>query len=721
MSRRSGAWVWREVWWPRPYSPDVAVELLERLAADSHLGELVFEAHATGGAVRYLLGARPGHIRGLTMLIGSLVPGTRLAAPTIKRTQLETTGHLSISHPERALDVDRVSAISRAILAGLASATEGEHVVLQLQVGGRVSPRFVPAGQRDGSWFDLLIGASQPTAADKRAAIKPRVAGHGFHATIRVGATAETPARVRELISGVLGGLRVAETAGVRLHFSVETPAKLHHAKRPWAWPLTLSAREVAPLLGWPLDRDLEKNLPGHHDPHPRVLPAPQTLKASPRPFAVTTAPGDPVRFGIDRQGSLQHTLLVGPTASGKSVAMLAMIEDAIADGRSVLVIDPKTDLVNDVLARVPENRRDDIVVIDPTDSRPVGLNPLRATAHNREQVVDALIAVFKELSYDSWGPRTQDVLTSALMTLTYHPDATLAMLPPMLTDDAFRRRVLRRVNDVGLASFWAGYEAMSAEQRAQVIAPTMTRLRQFLLRPTLRGVLGQAHPEFELRDLFTKRRIVLVSLNKGLLGSEGARLLGSLIVSQLWPLVLSRAAVDPARRHVVSVFIDEVQDYLTLPTDLADALAQARGLGVGFTLAHQYRKQLPTGLLAGVDANARNKIVFGLNGDDAAAFAKQAPGLDAQDFMRLPRFHVYATLQHGGHTTDWFSARTLPTSTAHADPVDIRAQSAARYGRPAEEVDEAIFGNDATTAPADPDGSDEAIGRRRANKEGPR
>lgn len=257
----------------------------------------------------------------------------------------------------------------------------------------------------------------------------------------------------------------------------------------------------------------------------------------------------------------------------------------------------------------------------------------------------------------------------------------------------------------------------MSAEQRAQVIAPVMNKLRQFLLRPALRAVLGQSEPLFNLNDLFAKRRIVLVSLNKGLIGSEGARLLGSLVVSQLWPLTLARAAIAPERRHVVNVFIDEVQDYLALPTDLADALSQARGLGVGFTIAHQYRKQLPIALRAGVDANARNRIVFGLNADDASEIAKQAPELVTQDFIRLPRFGTYLNLMVDGHSTGWFSARTLPARAATTDPIEARAHSAAIYGRDAHEVETEVL----KTIGLDPetnhlDDPDESIGRRRAS-----
>jgi len=216
------------------------------------------------------------------------------------------------------------------------------------------------------------------------------------------------------------------------------------------------------------------------------------------------------------------------------------------------------------------------------------------------------------------------------------------------------------------------------------------------------------------MNDLFTKRRIVLVSLNKGLIGSEGARLLGSLVVAQLWPLVLGRASLPPERRHIVSVFIDEVQDYLALPTDLADALSQARGLGVGFTIAHQYRNQLPPVLRAGVDANARNKIVFGLNAGDAHDMATMATNLDARDFMLLPRYGVYAHLMRDGHSCGWISGQTVPASPPTSDPVELKATSSESYGRAASEVEaevlRAIGLDQDTTATSD---ETDTVGRR--------
>lgn len=205
----------------------------------------------------------------------------------------------------------------------------------------------------------------------------------------------------------------------------------------------------------------------------------------------------------------------------------------------------------------------------------------------------------------------------------------------------------------------------------------------------------------------------MLVPLNRGLVGAESARLLGSLIVGLTWTLALSRAKLPPERRHLVSLYIDELQDYLSLPTDLSDALAQARGLGLGLTLAHQYRDQLPPDIRAGVDANARNKIAFGLSAKDAKDMAAMAPELSAEDFMALPRYQIYTSFQQGGRNTGWILGRTLPPIPPLRDPVELRARSMATYGKPAEEV-EAEYLNMFVTNGASGDQPDIPIGRRK-------
>ncbi|KJF18185.1 type IV secretory system conjugative DNA transfer family protein [Acidithrix ferrooxidans] len=704
---------WYEISWPRPFDPESAIELLSRLSADRSLGTMIWETWGQDGAIRNLVGIDPGREAILRRVVTTTVDGAQVIEKggRIPITQAIT---LRFTKAHLAIDTERITATVRAVLAGLA-APRGEHedVVLQVLLGPRTSPSMLPAKLSDAeaTWLDLIRGSINPASAEQRKSLKTRASHHGFQAAIRIGAKAERKDRARSLIAGVIAGTKVAESAGVRIRTIRESPQAIMLGRQPWRWPLRMSVLELAGVMGWPLG---EGPLPGVAPEHPKQLAAPSWLKNSERAFAVSTVTGTQLRLGVSSSDSLQHTVLLGPTGSGKSTTMLNLICADINAGRGVLVIDPKFDLTNEVLGRIPDSRKQDVVVIDPANDAPVGLNPLGGARRNPELVADSILAVFKSLFADSWGPRTQDILTSALITLARQPTASLVWLPALLTDPSFRHRLTRHITDeIGLGSFWSAYDAMSPQLQAQVIAPVMNKLRQFLLRPALRAILSQTEPRFSMEDLFTKRRIVLVSLNKGLIGAESARLLGSLVVSQLWPLTLARAALPPERRHVTNVYIDEVQDYLALPTDLADALSQARSLGVGLTIAHQYRSQLPPSLRAGIDSNARTKIVFGLDASDAAEMTKMAPNLEAEDFMLLPRFSVYTQLMVNGNASGWISGRTLPAPKLISDPVALRQTSAINYGRSKDEVEADILSTIGSARKQDHSGASDQIGRR--------
>jgi hypothetical protein len=277
--------------------------------------------------------------------------------------------------------------------------------------------------------------------------------------------------------------------------------------------------------------------------------------------------------------------------------------------------------------------------------------------------------------------------------------------------------------------AFWQQYDAMTPDRQFQEIGPVLNKLRQLVLRPHLRAVLGQSEPAFRLGELFTKRRIVIVNLNKALLGHDAARLLGSLILGQVWQLLLARQRLPKERRHVVGIYIDEVHDFLAgIPGDLADALAQSRSLGGAFHLAHQYRNQLTDAMAAAIETNTRNKIIFGLGGTDATYMAKHATGLEKTDFQLLPEYHAYATVMQHGTSTGWMQIATLPPPASISDPAEVYATSHQRYGVDANYTDEAVLrliqpptrssrsraGNSSPAGTDGPDAAPEApIGRR--------
>ena len=639
-------------------------------------------------------------------MVRELVPGCRVSRGFSRRA-VDQAVVVSARPVGMGLATERLTTVVRAVLAALAVTAKDEELVVQLQLGRRFAPQALGRVEPQG-WLELLGLVPIPSLSGERGRrMLAQVGRHRAAASLRLGVRAASPLRQRTLLQGLLGALRLLEGPGVRLHARTEHPAKLDAVRRPWRAGMELGAGEVVAMVGWPVG---ELPLPATPSAHPRVLPLPAARETQ-RAFATGAADQAGERLGISIGDALYHTVLLGPTGAGKSTALAHLALADIHAGRGVLLIDPKTDLVADILARIPEQRRDDVVVIDPTSSRPVGINPLARTQTARsapsssgggvpgggvspELVADTVLATLKGVFAESWGVRVEQVLAAALVTLARTPGATLVDLPLVLTNTAYRQRLITTAgaDPLGTGQFWAAYEALSEAQRQQWVGPVLTRLQPFLIRPHLRATLGQAAPSFDLGEVFTRRRIVLVSLNKGVLGAESARLLGSLLVGQLWPLILARAAVEPSRRHVVSVFIDEVQDYLSLPGSLADALAQARSLGAAFHLAHQYRGQLPAALKAGIDANARNKIIFSLSAADAAELARQAIGLEAADFQLLPRFGVYTRTMHHGRENPWCHATTLPPTPLVQDALALRASSQARYGQDAAQVEAALL-----------------------------
>ena len=705
--------VWYEVFLHRPYEMETLHNILINIATLSSRGAIIWEVRCKNSKLRYLLGLQAKSISKVQEVFKA--HGEVQFSEATDRAPVHSARKIRISKPVLSLNTEVSSAMSRAAIAAMIGAKTDAECVVQIILGAAFAPKTVPKNLPDPNttWLDTLLGNVKTAPQEYRRAAKDKADQYSFDAVVRVGMTGEhTATRLNNIVSA----MRTLESAGVHIHSEKESPENLNNMASPWRMPLRLSVKETVCFLLLPAGED---EIPGTPSLHPKQLLSPKWYKEpnsqmNSRVFAMSND-SEHKKLSVSPKDALEHTVLLGPTGSGKSTAMQHLILSDIIAGRSVLVIDPKADLVTDILERIPDERKDDVVVIDPSDPSPVGFNPL---AYNQDPslTADSILAVFQEIFSQNWGIRSADILSGALLTLAQIKGANLLWLPQLLTDESFRRRITSKVNDpIALQPFWEHFEAMKDSERRTEIAPVLNKLRQITYRPGLRNVLGQSEPKFSLTDLFFKRKIVLVPLNRGLIGAESAKLLGSLIVGLTWSLALSRAKIVPEKRHMVSVYIDELQDYLALPTSFSDALAQARGLGVAYTVAHQYRGQLPPDIKAGIDANCRNKIIFGLNSDDAKDMAAQAPELQALDFMSLPRYRIYTSFQSGGKSTGWISGQTLPPSPPLRLAAELKAESMKRYGVSAEQTEaELIQMMTKQESQPDPNIINSPIGRKR-------
>jgi Type IV secretion-system coupling protein DNA-binding domain/TraM recognition site of TraD and TraG len=684
---RSVTLTWHRLRWPREVEPEQLSQVFRLLATTAGC-PVVMEAVGSPGAVAHRLALPASRAASVTDQLQAVIPGLAVAViggrPALAVTRAV---ELRLTTRRRPLRTEAVAGVSRAVLTALAQVQRGERLSLQWVLGRSLAPVAVPdrlAGVGRESWLGALLVAPfsppQPADVEVRNALRAKQAEPGWRTVGRIGVKAKAPSRERQLLGQVLGALRSAEAPGVRLQVRPIRVRRVIEAGVPrWRWPLRLNASELATASAWPVG--LTSTVPVDMSGSRLVAPA-TTIPRAGRVIGRATYPGRERPLALSPPDSLRHLHALGPTGSGKSTLLLNLIAQDMAAGRAVVVIEPKGDLIADVLERIPPERIGDVVLIDPTDSeRPVGLNPLALGGRTPELAADQLLGLFHSLYAAHWGPRTHDILAASLLTLARTPGMSLAALPLLLTDAAFRRKVVPPVSDpLGLAPFWRGFEAWSEAERTTAIAPVMNKLRPLLLRPDMRAIVGQASASFDLRRVFTERKLLLVNLSKGRLGPETAALLGSLVIGQLWQAILGRAAIAPARRQPVLVYVDEFQDYLHLPLNLADALAQARGLGVGFTLAHQYLHQLDSAMRSAVMANAQSRIAFRLAVEDARVLAAES-ALAPEDFQSLGAFQCYAQLVAHAAVQPWCSAATLPAGQPFSDPAVVRAASRNTYG----------------------------------------
>jgi hypothetical protein len=416
-----------------------------------------------------------------------------------------------------------------------------------------------------------------------------------------------------------------------------------------------------------------------------RLVPADDPRRAKPKPIGDSDA-GPRRGIGLAVADARHHLHVVGATGTGKSTLLTNLILADATAGRGVAVLDPKGDLITDLLARLPAAVGSRLIVIDPAETQaPPSWNVLDAHGRDPDLVVDQIVGVFARLYAAYWGPRTEDVFRSACLTLISDADVpvTLADIPRLLSDSAYRAARTQGLSDpAGLGGFWSWYDQLSDTGRAQVVGPVMNKLRAVLSRRFAADLFGSAASTFTLGDILDGG-ILLARLPKGLLGDDTTRLVGSLLLSGLWQAATARVETAEERRLDASIYVDECHNFLHLPGSLDDVLAEARGYHLSLTLAHQHLGQLPRDIADAVHANARNKAFFTLSPDDARALARHVgPYLTAEDLTRLDRYQLACRLVSQGRDTHGFTVATRPAIAAEPERTDVLRKAARNRGR---------------------------------------
>ena len=405
------------------------------------------------------------------------------------------------------------------------------------------------------------------------------------------------------------------------------------------------------------------------------------------------------VKFGIKRDDRRRHIYVVGKTGTGKTTLIQNMIIDDILAGNGVGLVDPHGDLAKDIINYIPEERIDDVIYFDPSDTEhPIAFNPLEKVRNeHRHLIASSIMAVFEKIWPDVWSARMQYILNNALLALLEFPNATLLGIMRLLSDKKYRKEVISNLTDPVVKSFWVNEFGQYSDRLAtEAVAAIQNKVGQFVANPLIRNIMGQAHSTINLRDAIDEGKIIIADLSKGSIGEDNSALLGAMLITRIQMAAMSRVDVPESERRDFYLYIDEFQNFST--ESFASILSEARKYRLSLTLAHQYIAQLVDGpnttVRDAIFGNVGTMVLFRIGPKDAEFLEPEfAPRFLEGDLVNLPKYNAYVRLMIDGAPADPFSAETLPP---HKKPEksyveEIVADTRRKYGTAKEKVEEKI------------------------------
>jgi len=368
----------------------------------------------------------------------------------------------------------------------------------------------------------------------------------------------------------------------------------------------------------------------------------------------------------------VRHTYVIGQTGAGKTRFIAGQAIRDIKAGRGVTFIDPHGNDVQDILARVPAERVEDVIYIDPSDTaRPIGLNMLEFTTEEQKTFVsDELINIFDKL-YDlraTGGPIFEQYMRYSILLNMEDPESgnTLMEIPKVLSDEGYRKYKLSKAKNPEIIHFWENQaEKAGGDASLQNVVPYITsKLTPFVTNNIVRPIIAQQKSTIDFRWAMDNEKIILVNLAKGRIGEMNAYLLGMVVIGKLLAAALSRVDADPSQLRTMYLYIDEFQNFLT--DSIVTILSEARKYRLSLTIAHQFLGQLnrkggDTKIRDAVFGNVGTKIVMRVGIEDAELLKKDfEPYFDAADLSRQPNIHAYVKMLVDGKYPPPFTINTL-------------------------------------------------------------
>jgi len=333
--------------------------------------------------------------------------------------------------------------------------------------------------------------------------------------------------------------------------------------------------------------------------------------------------------IGIKDTDRILHTLNTGKTGAGKTQLMIhAALQDSYKD-HGFCLLNPKGGAIKQILSKLPEDRVDDIIYINPTSKPIPSINVLephiteemtkQEKENQKEIIVSDLIDLFKRQSKnwgDQFGRILETFLRAHLNQNIYHNQSNSLMdiYHCIINENNELQQLIQDCQDPAIQKH---LEYIKNNLSQYEMGPLQRRVNDFVTNTTTREVIAAQESIVNFRKAVNQGKIILVDIQKGEIGATASELIGSIIITKIWAAAQSRITQNPEDRVPFYLYVDELQNFGSEGSALANMLSEAREYRLGCWLATQYLSRLDTTMRRAVINNCRSKIIFNPTGSD--------------------------------------------------------------------------------------------------------
>jgi hypothetical protein len=340
------------------------------------------------------------------------------------------------------------------------------------------------------------------------------------------------------------------------------------------------------------------------------------------------------------------HVNIIGNTGVGKSslITWWAFNDIKSREG-AVCVIDPKGDLVRDIMRVMPDDRIADCIHVDIDDPAP--LDFLRCAPGNEDDVVHDLKFMLMGEAMDNTAypiiNKNIETLLYSLISANSHPEfkevdkrrlkCTFLDVGEFWENEERRDFIIDHITDPRLKAKWKKLPSESDREKIT------NRISPFILSSALSKIFGDPNPRLDLDEIIKNKKILLLSVPVERYASAAY---GKFLMAKIQHAMFS--VKDPEKRLPLFLYCDEFQNFPT-SEHFDRVVDMGRGYLLCFTLSVTRLERLSASMVSALGIIG-SYIVFQMNVKDRPFYETKVCREDPNRQIREKEDNAYLDWQ---------------------------------------------------------------------------